>query len=150
MSEEVVVRRARPEDGAALLSMLGRLAEHERATEPPRLNENDLARDVFGLQPRLHIAVAVNADDVPIGFISAFENYSSWEGKTGLHISDLWVEAQARGNGAGAALIDQMRAWFPNRRIDAYVVRTNEARGFYERYGFAHESGWCLYRLPSA
>jgi GNAT superfamily N-acetyltransferase len=150
MSEEVTVRRARPEDGAALLSMLSRLAEHEGAAEPPRFGEDELARDVFGLQPRLHIAVAVNADDVPIGFISAFENYSSWEGKAGLHICDLWVELQARGSGVGVALVDLMRAWFPNRRIDAYVVRTNEARGFYERYGFAHESGWCLYRLPSA
>jgi ribosomal protein S18 acetylase RimI-like enzyme len=149
MREELLVRRARPEDGAALLSMLGKLAEHEGAAEPPCFGEAELARDVFGLQPRLHIGVAVDADDVPIGLISAFENYSSWEGKAGLQICDLWVEMRARERGIGLALVEQMRAWFPNRRIDAYVVRTNAARGFYERYGFVHESGWCLYRLPS-
>jgi GNAT superfamily N-acetyltransferase len=68
-----------------------------------------LARDVFGPTPQLNILVAEqeagNHSNQIAGFISYFENYSSWEGKPGIHIGDLWVSQERRGLGVGLALL---------------------------------------------
>ncbi len=143
----ILIRRAEPEDQEAIQGMLGRLAAFEGAATAPRLGGQAMIADVFGPSPLLHIFVAFTADMQYAGFISAFENYSSWQGKPGIHIGDLWVEAAYRGHGVGKGLMAHVLAVFPERRVDVYVVRTNEARKFYERLGFQEQQNWCLYRL---
>jgi len=81
------------------------------------------------------------------GFISHLPNYSSWEGKAGIHIGDLWVSPAVRGQGVGSALLQYVLAQNSGKRVDVFVVRDNETRLFYERFGFREQDKWCLYRV---
>lgn len=140
------IRTARREDASAILSMLAALAKWEGAAHAPRLTPAALERDVFGENPRLHILIAENQSQDPIGFISYYENYSSWEGEAGIHIGDLWVSPSYRGLRIGAALLNYVTALYEVRRVDVFVIRDNEARFFYEHLGFKEQSQWVVYR----
>jgi ribosomal protein S18 acetylase RimI-like enzyme len=149
----VSIRVAQPKDGAAILAMLTALASFEGAARAPRLDAAALAGDVFGSTPKLHILIAEHAGGNDLsqiaGFVSYFRNYSSWEGRTGLHIGDLWVSPAIRGQGIGSALLRHLLCKNEGRRIDVFVVRNNEARIFYERLGFKEQTEWCLYRIEA-
>jgi ribosomal protein S18 acetylase RimI-like enzyme len=143
----IAVCLARPEDGASILSMLHELAAWEGAPHPPRLCQSTLERDVFAAGPKLHILVAKNPSGDNVGFLSYHENYSSWEGASGIHIGDLWVSPAWRNQGAGAALLRQVIDANQHRRIDVFVIEDNDARFFYERLGFKEQTQWKLYRV---
>ena len=112
-----------------------------------------MARDVFGPTPKLNILIAEleagNQSRHIAGFISYFPNYSSWEGRTGIHIGDLWVSPAVRGEGVGSALLGHVLSANEGKRIDAFVVHNNEARLFYERFGFREQNKWRLYRVEA-
>ncbi len=151
--EPVSIRVAQPEDGSAILSMLAALASFEGATHSPRLDVAALARDVFGSTPKLNVLIAEQAPGNELrqiaGFVSYFRNYSSWEGKPGIHIGDLWVSLAMRGQGVGSALLRHVLSQNEGKRIDVFVVRDSEARIFYERLGFKEQTEWCLYRIEA-
>lgn len=119
-----------------------------RAWMPLRWQETSLVP-----APKLNILIAEEAaGNIPrrvAGFISYFENYSSWEGKPGIHIGDLWVSRERRGQGVGSALIRHVLSHNEGKRIEVFVVRNNEARIFYERVGFEKQTEWCLYRVEA-
>jgi ribosomal protein S18 acetylase RimI-like enzyme len=142
----VFIRPARPEDGPRILAMLENLASFEGAAYPPRLNLVAMATDVFTLTPKLTILVAEGEAHDLLGFVSYFENYSSWEGTAGVHIGDLWVEPDARSRGIGAALLRHVVSLHRSKRVDVFVIRDNDARNFYEHLGFLEQKEWCLYR----
>jgi ribosomal protein S18 acetylase RimI-like enzyme len=151
--ELVSIRAARPEDGPAVLAMLADLASFEGAAHAPHLDAGALACDVFGSTPKLNILIAEKAGGNDLrqiaGFISYFKNYSSWEGKPGIHIGDLWVSPTVRGQGVGSALLRHVLSQNEGKRIDVFVIRNNEARIFYERLGFKEQTEWCLYRIEA-
>ena len=123
---QVSIRPAVPEDGPAILAMLTALASFEGAAHAPRLDAAALARDVFVPAPKLNILIGEKAVGNKFkqiaGFISYFENYSSWEGKTGIHIGDLWVSPAIRGQGIGSALLRHVLCQNEGKRIDVFVV----------------------------
>jgi ribosomal protein S18 acetylase RimI-like enzyme len=144
------IRAARSKVGPEILAMLADLASFEGAAHAPRLDPAALARDVFGPNPTLNILIAEQASGKfrqIDGFVSYFRNYSNWEGKPGIHLSDLWVPPAVRGHrGIGSALLRHVHSQNEGKRIDVFVVRDNEARLFYERLGFKEQTEWCLYR----
>jgi ribosomal protein S18 acetylase RimI-like enzyme len=142
----VLIRVARQEDGATILSMLAELAAWEGSPHALRLSSSTLDRDVFGENPKLHILVAENRSRQLVGFISYYENYSSWEGAVGIHISDLWVSPACRGQKIGSALLNRVTESHEDRRVDVFVIRDNEARFFYEHLGFKAQTQWMLDR----
>jgi ribosomal protein S18 acetylase RimI-like enzyme len=131
--------------------MLRDLASFEGAAHTPRLDAAALARYVFGPTPKLNILIAGQAAGNQsrhiVGIISYFPNYSSWEGRTGIHIGDLWVSPAVRGEGVGSALLRHVLSANEGKRIDAFVVHDNKARLFYERLGFREQNEWRLYRV---
>ena len=145
MIGEVQIRSAVPEDVGPILEMLQRLARHEGTPHPPRLTAEALRRDAFGAAACLDVLIASKNGEA-VGFLTAYESYSSWEGGKTLHIGDLWVEPEMRGMGLGKFLIERIAQKFPARRIDVYVVRDNPSRKFYERMGFNDQRWLCLYR----
>jgi ribosomal protein S18 acetylase RimI-like enzyme len=152
MNSEFVVRAAEIEDTPAILAMLAELAAFEGAQHPPRVDATSLRRDAFGTEPRLHVLVAEGSDSNLVGFVTLYPNYSTWEGAPGFHIGDLWVSQESRGLGIAAALIREvvLRCLEQGgRRVDAFVLRDNPARGFYERLGFRERDEWSLYRLDA-
>lgn len=145
----MIVRQAKGGDGATLHALLTELAAFEQGSVDA--TAADLERDGFGETP-LFEALLAEQDGRAIGMLTYLPLYSSWRGRPALLIHDLYVRADARGTGAGKALIARLGDIGRERgccRIDVNVLDWNErARAFYAGLGFAHNEGWLGYRLP--
>jgi GNAT superfamily N-acetyltransferase len=144
------VRLAKPGDVAAILAMIGELARFER--EPlasVEAREEDLLRDCFGPHPVCEVLIG-ETDGAVQGFVLFLHNYSTWLGRAGMHVEDLYVRETARGTGLGRKLLAHVARIARERRckrLDLSVLHWNPARKFYEQLGFAELSDWRPYRL---
>lgn len=98
------IRPALPADAALLLALVRELAEYERAPHEVTATEADYLRDGFGPRPRFEAAVA-EWEGAPAGFALWFYNWSTWTGRHGLYLEDLFVRPAFRGKGIGKALL---------------------------------------------
>jgi GNAT superfamily N-acetyltransferase len=145
-----VIRPARPSDVPAIVAMVHELAEYERAPEQCHLTDAQLHAALCGDTPALYGHVAVDADDEPFGFALWFLNFSTWEGVHGIYLEDLFVRPQARGSGAGRALLATLASICVERgyrRLDWWVLHWNPAREFYASIGASAMDEWIPYRL---
>jgi len=146
---DVTVRPATPADVPEIHRLLRGLAAFAGGLERLRATEADLLRDGFGDRPVFEVLLAERAGRA-VGYALFFPNYSTWEGRPGLYVEDLFVEDAARGTGAGrrllaaAASIARARGYC---RVDLSVVDWNPARAFYGALGFAEKAEWRLQRL---
>ena len=100
----IKLRKAAAKDIPLILSLIGELAEYERATNAVACTEQDLRRDGFGPSPKFHVIIAEwNGEHAGMAFY--FHNYSTWQGRPGIFIEDLFVRPQFRGKGIGRALM---------------------------------------------
>jgi GNAT superfamily N-acetyltransferase len=98
------IRTAVPADNALIRAYIAELADYERAPEKAVATEADIAKHVFGEHPLMHAEMA-EWDGKPAGFAFWYHNFSSWEGKPGLYLEDLWVRPEFRGKGIGKSLL---------------------------------------------
>lgn len=147
---EVSIREAVPEDAQTILDFIVGLAEFEH--EPRSIVEatvESIRRDGFG-DKRMFETLIAERNDTPVGMALFFPHYSTWTGTPALYLEDLFVIPEARGTGAGFALMQALaeianeRGW---KRLDLSVLDWNPARSFYHQLGMEHESEWLLYRL---
>jgi GNAT superfamily N-acetyltransferase len=103
----VQVRVASPADTPLILSFIRGLAEYERLLHAVEATEADIRRDLFGENPRCFCDIA-EADGQPVGFALWFYSYSTFRGRAGIHLEDLFVTPAARGLGAGKALLRRL------------------------------------------
>lgn len=150
---DVIIREAVPNDAQTILDFIIGLAEFEN--EPRSIVEatvESIRRDGFG-EDRLFETLIAERDGEPLGMALFFPHYSTWTGTPVLYLEDLFVKAEARGTGAGFALMRALaevadeRGW---KRLDLSVLDWNPARQFYQQLGMEHESEWLLYRLDDA
>jgi GNAT superfamily N-acetyltransferase len=106
-AEGVQVRVASPADTPLILSFIRDLAEYERLLHAVEATEADIRRDLFGENPRCFCDIA-EADGRPVGFALWFYSYSTFRGRAGIHLEDLFVTPAARGLGAGKALLRRL------------------------------------------
>lgn len=146
------VRFARPDDAASIVAFIRGLAEFEHEPlEQVHVTEADILRDGLG-ERRLFEALIAEQDGAPVGFALFFPHYSTWEGRAGLYVEDLYVVPEARGGRAGHALLAALarvaheRGW---PRLDLSVLDWNPARAFYEAHGMAHQVEWLPYRMEA-
>ncbi|MEY4136530.1 MAG: hypothetical protein RL205_658, partial [Actinomycetota bacterium] len=99
-----LIRSAQPTDVPALIAMVLELAEYEKAPEQAVATEEDFARDLFGANPRVHALVVEDAGEV-VAYAFYFLNYSTWLGRHGIYLEDLYVRPAYRGRGYGKALL---------------------------------------------
>ncbi len=149
-SPALEVRPATPDDAATIVEFVRLLAafEHE-PVEHVRLTEDDVRRDGFGDRLSFEALIA-ELDGAPVGFALFFPNYSTWEGRPGIYVEDIYVREEQRGSGVGEAIMRAIARLALERnaaRLDLAVVDWNPARGFYDRLGFAHHEEWLPYRL---
>lgn len=149
---ETRIRWASESDAALIVYFIRALAIFEKEpVEQVRITEADVRRDAFGANRRFEVLIA-EVDRKPMGFALFFPNYSTWEGKPGLYIEDIFVEESARGTGIGRKLIAVAKIAESRgcARIDLAVLNWNPARGFYHRIGFSHAEPWQIFRLAAA
>jgi GNAT superfamily N-acetyltransferase len=127
------------------------LAEYERALpgEAP-VTEKDLEKTLFGKRPAAEVLIAYLGKE-PAGFALFFHNYSTWLGKRGIYLEDLFVRPPARKHGVGFALLKALARLAIERdcaRLDWSVLTWNElAISFYKRIGAKHMDDWTTFRL---
>src|SRR5262245_8768381 len=146
----VVIRPATPADAGTIVQLIRELAVYEK--EPlanVRISEADVLRDGFGAERRFECLLA-EVDGRAAGFALFFHDYSTWEGRAGLYVEDLYVSERARGTGVGRRPLASVAALARARgcpRLDLSVLHWNPARRFYERLGFVEMVDWRRYRL---
>jgi GNAT superfamily N-acetyltransferase len=145
---EIALRFATAEDAGILLGLVRELAIFEQAPDAVLATEEDFRRHGFGPAPRFEALLAF-VGERPAGFALFFPNFSTWLGKPGLYLEDIFVSEWARKLGVGRRLIARLAAIAVERgwgRIDFWVLHWNPARGFYHRLGFRHMVEWLPYR----
>ena len=148
-ADATTVRFARAQDCEAIHAMLVALAVYERAPDAVHVTPEALRRDGFGPVPLFECIVA-ERDGRAVGFALWTSNYSTWEGRAGFFLEDIFVYEDARKYGVGRALMARMASIARDRglgRIDLNVLTWNPARRFYESLGIAHIDDWAPYRL---
>ncbi len=144
------IRPAREGDVATILRFVRDLAEYERAADQVVATEQLLHESLFGAEPAAHAVIAEQSGE-PVGMALYFFNFSTWAGWRGLYLEDLYVMPEARGSGAGTALLRHLAAVALDRgctRFEWQVLDWNEpALRFYERMGAEAMRDWRLHRV---
>ena len=144
------LRAAAPSDVAAIVGLIRELAEFENLTHLVEVTPQSLHPQLFGEQPAAEAVVAEHEAKV-IGFALFFTNFSTFLGKPGLYLEDLYVQPAFRGSGVGAALLKHLAALARQRdygRFEWSVLDWNvDAIGFYERMGATLLPEWRICRV---
>lgn len=133
-----------------ILRLIRGLAEYERAPDAVTATEDDLLRDGFGARPLFHVVLA-EWSGAAVGFAFYFFNYSTWQGKPGLYLEDLFVDPPFRGRGVGRALLVHLARIAVTQGCGRYqwqVLDWNEpAIRFYESMGARVLKEWLTVRV---
>ncbi len=150
VNDHVLVRAARPEDGAAILMLVDALAAFEKLEPPAGAARDRLMEDIFGQRPRLSAWLA-ELEGQPAAYALAYESYSSFLGLPKLYLEDIFVLPEFRGRKVGYALFQQMVVEAKRlgcARLEWLVLDWNQhAIEFYERLGAKRKSGWLMYQI---
>jgi GNAT superfamily N-acetyltransferase len=146
----LVIRKAEPRDVPQILELIRELAAYEKAPGQAVATEADLLVDGFGPAPR-YFCLMADWEGAPAGFAFYFHNYSTWQGRWGLYLEDLFVRPQHRGRGIGKALLVELARIAVREgcgRFQWQVLDWNTpAIEFYERLGARPLKEWMTMRI---
>lgn len=149
-TDQAVIRPATPADVPSILALIRELAEYERLLDQVVADEAAVHRALFGPRPIVEALVATFADEA-VGFALFFHNFSTFLGKPGMYLEDLFVRPAYRGRGIGKALLTQVAQLAVERdcgRMEWSVLDWNEPSiRFYESLGAKPLADWTTYRL---
>ncbi|MFT4187923.1 MAG: GNAT family N-acetyltransferase [Aeromicrobium sp.] len=152
MTRQVTVRPVERRDLEVVVELVHELAAYEREPQSCHLTTADLGRALFADRPAVFGQVA-ELDGAVVGTALWFLNFSTWEGVHGLYLEDLFVRPEARGTGAGRALLAALARVCVERgyaRMDWSVLRWNTPSiDFYEALGAVPQDEWVGYRLEA-
>lgn len=130
--------------------MIRGLAEYEKLSHMVTATEDALRRTLFNERPAAEVLLA-SLDGSVVGFALFFINYSTFLGKPGIYLEDLFVKPEARGSGVGFALLRELARIARDRdygRVEWSVLDWNEpAIGFYKKLGALPMDEWTMFRL---
>jgi GNAT superfamily N-acetyltransferase len=145
------IREAEPADLPLVASLIRELADYERLLHEVTMTEDVLAASLFGERAYAEVVIAEDPDATPLGFALFFHNFSTFVGRPGLYLEDLFVRPEHRGAGIGRALLQHLAALAVRRgcaRLEWVVLDWNEpAIGFYRNLGARPTDDWTTYRL---
>jgi GNAT superfamily N-acetyltransferase len=148
--ENFEIRPARVEDVPIILQLIRDLATYERAPNEVTATEEQLAEVLFGERPAAEVLLAFEGQ-LPVGFAVFFHNFSTWLGRPGLYLEDLFVKPEKRGKGYGRALLIELAKIARDRgcgRMEWAVLNWNEpAIKFYRALGAKPMDEWTVFRL---
>ena len=151
-SPAFTIRPATPADIPTILGLIRDLAEYERAPNDVVATEEGLREVLFGKRPSAEVVLAMEGATA-VGFAVFFHNFSTWLGRPGLYLEDLFVRPDSRGRGYGRALLVHLAKIAAERgcgRMEWAVLDWNEpAIKFYRTLGAAPNEEWTIFRLTS-
>src|SRR5436189_1227268 len=147
---EFEIRPARVEDVPVILELIRDLATYERAPDEVVATKEQLVDVLFGERPVAEVLLAFEAETA-VGFAVYFYNFSTWLGRPGLYLEDLFVNPEKRGKGYGRALLVELAKIARDRgcgRMEWAVLNWNEpAIKFYRALGAEPMNEWTVFRL---
>ncbi|KFL44829.1 diamine N-acetyltransferase [Sphingobium sp. ba1] len=150
MTDTILIRAAEPGDIDTILQFIRDLADYEKLAHAVNTDRDTLARYLFGARPMAEVLIAERQGDA-IGFALFFHNFSTFEGRPGLYLEDLFVRPEARGSGAGKALLVRLAQLAIERdcaRLEWSVLDWNEpAIAVYRAIGAVPMDEWTIQRL---
>ena len=148
-SVRVDIRGTTVGDVPLILRFIRDIAEFEKLSDEVTADERILEESLFGENPAARAIIAEIAGE-PVGFAVFFFNFSTFTGRPGLYLEDIFVSEDKRGMGAGEAMMRHLaRIALEERceRMEWAVLDWNPARSFYENLGAGPMSDWVLYRV---
>jgi GNAT superfamily N-acetyltransferase len=149
-SQALAIDPARPADAALIVALVRELAEYERLLPEVRLTPGDVERDLFGPRPYAEAVIAREGGQA-VGFALWFHNYSTFAGRPGLYLEDLYVRPAFRGRGYGEALLRYLARLALERgcaRFEWAVLDWNApAIAFYRKLGAVAMDDWTVQRV---
>lgn len=146
----VSIRVATVDDAGLILRFIRELAIYEKAESSVQTDEAGIRASLFGPDAKAQ-ALICEIDRQPIGYAVYFFNYSTWLGRNGIYLEDLYVSPERRGSGAGKALLQHIARLAVAQgcgRFEWSVLDWNApAIAFYEAAGATAQSEWTVYRL---
>src|SRR6476661_815271 len=146
------IRTATEADVPVILQLIRDLATYERAPEAVVATEAGLREVLFGAKPSAEVLLALEKTE-PVGFAVYFHNFSTWLGRPGLYLEDLFVKQERRGKGYGRALLVELAKIARDRgcgRMEWAVLNWNEpAIKFYQALGAKPMNEWTVFRLTT-
>ncbi len=147
------IRPARATDLPLIATLIRELAEYEHLAHEVRMDEAVLGTYLFGSRPMAEVLIA-DLDDEPVGFALFFHNFSTFEGRPGIYLEDLFVRPQARRHGLGKALLAALAALALERncaRLEWWVLDWNASSiAFYKSLGAQPMDEWTVMRVDGA
>lgn len=153
MTAQISIRLATPADLPLIADLIRGLAEYEKLAHEVRFDEAVLGAKLFGPRPYAEVIIG-EVDGAAQGFALFFHNFSTFEGRPGVYLEDLFVRPEARGSGLGKALLSRLAAIAVERdcaRLEWSVLDWNEpAIGFYKKLGARLMDEWTVMRVDGA
>jgi GNAT superfamily N-acetyltransferase len=144
------IRPAKATDIDEILALIYELALYEKAPEEAKATESQIRESFFGDNPKVFCEL-VEVDGDIAGFAIWFLNYSTWQGKHGIYLEDLFIRPQFRGRGFGKALLKHLAQICVERgygRFQWWVLDWNEPSiEFYKSFGAVAMDEWTVYRV---
>lgn len=148
--EKLIIRKSNKEDVPLILSFIKELAEYERMFDQVAADEELISETLFGVNPSAECVLAFY-DGEPAGTAIYFYNFSTFVGRPGLYLEDLFVKPELRGKGIGKALLKHLAQTAVEKncgRFEWAVLDWNEpAINFYKCLGAVPMDEWTIFRL---
>lgn len=152
MKNKILIRSASEKDVPAIFSLIIELAEYEKLSDQVVATEDEIKKVLFGENNFVEILIAEYEGQIA-GQALFFKNFSTFLGKPGIYLEDLYVKPEMRSKGIGKALLDKLISLAKERnygRVEWAVLDWNEsAIEFYEKIGAKKLDEWKIFRLTS-
>lgn len=146
----MLIRKATPEDVKAIIGLIKELAVYEKLLDEVTITEDQLHTALFGNDAFAETLIAELESQI-IGYALYFKNFSTFKGKPGIYLEDLFVKPEFRGKGIGKALFESIIKTAEEKnygRVEWSVLKWNQsAINFYKTRGAAALDDWAIYRL---
>ena len=147
---KIEIKPATETDVPLILSLIKDLAAYEKLSHEVVATKSILRESLFGEKPYAEVAIG-HYDSIPAGYVLFFHNFSTFTGRPGIYIEDIFVKEAYRGKGIGKALFLYVAGLATDRRckrLEYAVLNWNEpALNFYKPFGAQRMDDWCLFRI---